>query len=98
MLDTVSLIEAIIKLNDEIENGIDDLSIIEKLSVETEGDTVQIKLGGIMYWTDEKGEGDEEINNEGDLMEILLEKLLHRKTQVDGMIKLFKNKLKHHYV
>lgn len=90
MLAPIELLDIINLLNKEIENGIDDLSSIEKLSLETDGDITHIKFGGSLYWTEEE----EEINSKDDLEEILLERLKSHKTQVDGMIGLFQKEEK----
>lgn len=88
MLSIPELLKCIKELNDEIENKIDDLNGIIGLSMETDGNHIFLRFGGISFWTDEENE----INSKEDIKEILLDDLLSLKVQVDGMIKLYREK------
>ena len=88
MLNPTQLLEIITELNDEIENGIDNLSTIEPLSLQTNGISVIIKLFGDTCWTSEE----DEIEGKVDLINILKHYLKNHKTQVDGMLELWKDK------
>lgn len=90
MLEIAELLKIINELNKDIENEIDGLSSIETLSLETNGDVIYIKFSDSLYWTNEE----EEINSKKDLEEILLERLLSHKVQVDGMIEMYKRNKK----
>ncbi len=85
MLDIPELLKIIKELNKEIETGIDNLSTIETISLQTNGNDIYIFFSDSLYWTNDE----EEINSKKDLQRILLERLRSHKTQVDGMINLY---------
>ena len=49
MLKPVEFLELITSLNDKTESGIDGMSCIMPLSMETDGKNTHIKLGGSLY-------------------------------------------------
>lgn len=89
MLPIKELLEFITGFNKEIEETIENLCGIEKLSLETDGDMAAIKLSSPMYFSNE----DEVLDSITDLQKAILHELKLHKIQVDGMIKILENKV-----
>ena len=86
MLEIPKLIKIVKELNEDIENGIDNLSGVENISIETDGDITHLRFNNTIFWDSDE---DDEISTKKDIEEILLHELKHHKTQIDGMIEMY---------
>ena len=89
MLSIESLLNIVSELNNDIETGIENLCEVEKVSIETDGKEIHINFSRNIIWNSVEGE---EIKSKRDLELILYEELRNHKTQVDGMLGMWKPK------